>query len=119
MTAKRKPGETDDPHHSPDEGRRRFIAATISVGGLALLGRNALEVLADIDSTQLCFSRNHIWIKPEKKSWILGVTNHVQRTLGKVTCTYLPELNCKFSNDEKFGSIRSVDTFDLKMPVSG
>lgn len=113
-----------------DKGRRRFIAA--GIGGLALYAINGFARPVDIDPKKLLFSKDHLWMRSENGVWIVGVTNHLQSSLGDIVCFDLPccsdgckpeFLHCggSVSAGKKFGSLTSVSAsiIDLVMPVTG
>lgn len=99
------------------ESRRRFIAT--GIGGLALYAVNGFTRPAYIDPRKLRFSKNHLWLRAKDDSWIVGITNYVQSSLGRIKCINLPGRNADLSLNDKFGSLAAVAIFDLLAPVSG
>ncbi len=66
------------------------------------------------------FSKEHTWIKIEKKTGIIGISEFAQNQLGEIVYVDLPSVGDQFAQDEVFGSVEALKTVsDLYMPISG
>jgi len=66
------------------------------------------------------FNENDCWIKPERNTALLGITDYLQNAAADILFVDLPELGCKI---EQFGDIGSFESskkiLQLISPVSG
>ena len=69
----------------------------------------------------LKFTKDHEWLVGDGgNSFVIGITDHAQDSLGDVTFVELPEVGASFSRGEVFGVVESVKAAsDLYMPVGG
>jgi glycine cleavage system H protein len=69
----------------------------------------------------LKFTIDHEWLVHDcDNSFVVGITDHAQDSLGDVTFVELPEVGTSFSRGEVFGVVESVKAAsDLYMPVGG
>ena len=69
----------------------------------------------------LKFTKDHEWLVDDGgNSFVIGITDHAQDSLGDVTFVELPEVGTSFSRGEVFGVVESVKAAsDLYMPVGG
>jgi glycine cleavage system H protein len=69
----------------------------------------------------LKFTKDHEWLVQDNDiSFVVGITDHAQDSLGDVTFVELPEIGTSFSRGEVFGVVESVKAAsDLYMPVGG
>ena len=69
----------------------------------------------------LKFTKDHEWlVQDNDNSFVVGITDHAQDSLGDVTFVELPEIGTSFSRGEVFGVVASVKAAsDLYMPVGG
>ena len=69
----------------------------------------------------LKFTKDHEWLVQDcDNSFVVGITDHAQDSLGDVTFVELPEIGTSFSRGEVFGVVESVKAAsDLYMPVGG
>ena len=69
----------------------------------------------------LKFTTDHEWLVHDcDNSFVVGITDHAQDSLGDVTFVELPEVGTSFSRGEVFGVVESVKAAsDLYMPVGG
>ena len=103
-----------------NKARRGFLTNFIMcVGGIFLLGLNKIKPSANHTQARLYYSDNHTWVKASKNAYTVGVTNHVQDTLGRIGRADLPDVGTTFKAGEKVGIVGSKNVFDVLMPVSG
>jgi glycine cleavage system H protein len=69
----------------------------------------------------LKFTKDHEWLVDDGgNSFVVGITDHAQDSLGDVTFVELPEVGTTFSRGDVFGVVESVKAAsDLYMPVGG
>ena len=69
----------------------------------------------------LKFTKDHEWLVDDGgNSFVVGITDHAQDSLGDVTFVELPEIGTSFSRGDVFGVVESVKAAsDLYMPVGG
>jgi len=69
----------------------------------------------------LKFTKDHEWLVDDGgNSYVVGITDHAQDSLGDVTFVELPEIGTSFSRGDVFGVVESVKAAsDLYMPVGG
>ena len=67
------------------------------------------------------YTKDHEWVKKiDENSFLIGITDHAQDSLGDVTFVELPEVGSTFDAHEVFGVVESVKAAsDLYMPISG
>ena len=69
----------------------------------------------------LKFTKDHEWLVQDcENSFVVGITDHAQDSLGDVTFVELPQVGEQFDAKAVFGVVESVKAAsDLYMPVSG
>ena len=68
----------------------------------------------------LRYTKNHEWVKVEKTTATVGITDHAQHQLGDVVYVELPKEGDAVTKDETFGVVESVKAVsDCYAPVSG
>ncbi|QCC85810.1 glycine cleavage system protein GcvH [Desulfovibrio desulfuricans] len=66
------------------------------------------------------YTSEHIWLKADGDSYILGISDFAQNQLGEISFVDLPSAGCTFAAGKEFGSIESLKAVNaLFMPVSG
>ena len=67
----------------------------------------------------IIYSKDHIWLKPNGDSFILGITDFAQDLLGDIVYVEINK-NSDFKKDQALGSIESVKTAsDIIAPENG
>ena len=67
----------------------------------------------------IIYSKDHIWLKPNGDSFILGITDFAQDLLGDIVYVEINK-NSEFKKDHALGSIESVKTAsDIIAPENG
>lgn len=70
--------------------------------------------------TDLKYTRDHEWVRPTGKSWVLGVTAHAQESLGDVVYVELPKVGDSVSAGQPFGVVESTKAVsELFSPLDG
>ena len=70
--------------------------------------------------TDLKYTKDHEWLRPEGHEFLVGITDYAQRQLGDVVFVELPEPGRVLKQGESFGTIESVKAVsELFSPVSG
>ena len=69
----------------------------------------------------LLYTSDHEWVlRDDDDSYLVGITDYAQDSLGDVTFVEVPTVGSKFSKGDVFGVVESVKAAsDLYMPVSG
>ncbi len=68
----------------------------------------------------LCYSKEHTWVRIEGDEAIIGVTDYAQEEFGDVVFVELPAEGDTVTQGEPFGTIESVKAVsDLHAPLSG
>lgn len=68
----------------------------------------------------LLYSSNHVWIKIEGNTAIIGITDYAQQQLGDIIYIDINSLGNQLKLDEIFGTVEAIKTVsDLFMPVDG
>lgn len=66
------------------------------------------------------YSKNHLWLKTDKNTAEIGLTDYAVEKLGNIVFVNLPDVGDKISEGERFGDVESVKTVsDLISPVDG
>jgi len=69
---------------------------------------------------ELKYSKEHIWVRIESGSAIIGVTDFAQEELGLVSGVELPDDGDSLEQDDSFGSVEARKTVaELYAPFSG
>lgn len=69
---------------------------------------------------ELRYSKEHIWVRVENGTAVIGVTDFAQEELGLIACVELPEEGDDIEQDDSFGSIEGRKTVaELYAPFSG
>jgi glycine cleavage system H protein len=70
--------------------------------------------------SELKYTKDHEWVRPEGDEAAVGITDFAQRQLGDVVFVELPEVGRTLKQGEVFGTIESVKAVsELFSPVSG
>lgn len=68
----------------------------------------------------LLYTKDHEWIRVEKKVGVIGITDYAQKKLREVIYVELPNVNTKVKQKETLATVESVKaTSDIYAPVSG
>ncbi|MXO31544.1 glycine cleavage system protein GcvH [Apibacter sp. B3889] len=68
----------------------------------------------------LLYSSNHVWIKIEGNTALIGITDYAQQQLGDVIYIDVNSLGNQLKLGEIFGTVEAIKTVsDLFMPVDG
>jgi len=69
---------------------------------------------------ELKYSKEHIWVRVEGNSAVIGVTDFAQEELGPISGVELPEEGDEVEQDDSVGSIEARKTVaDIYAPFSG
>lgn len=69
---------------------------------------------------ELKYSKEHIWVRVENGSAIIGITDFAQEELGTISGVELPEEGDEIEQDDAIGSIEAQKTVaSLYAPFSG
>ena len=69
---------------------------------------------------ELRYSKEHIWVRVENGTAVIGVTDFAQEDLGLIASLELPEEGDDIEQDDSFGSIEGRKTVaELYAPFSG
>lgn len=68
----------------------------------------------------LLYTRDHEWVRQEKKFVVVGITDYAQKKLREIIYVELPHINTKVRVREVLATVESVkSTADVLSPVSG
>lgn len=68
----------------------------------------------------LLYTKDHEWVRPEKKHCFVGITDYAQKKLREIIYIELPHINTKIRAREVLSTVESVkSTADVLSPVSG
>ncbi|MDO5536166.1 MAG: glycine cleavage system protein GcvH [Desulfovibrionaceae bacterium] len=66
------------------------------------------------------YTAEHVWIKADGDSWLVGISDFAQDQLGEIAFVDLPSAGSEFAAGEEFGSVESLKSVNaLYMPVAG
>lgn len=66
------------------------------------------------------YSKDHVWVRPNKDAIIVGLTDYAQKELGEMSFVELPDVGMHVEADQEVCSIDSLkSTSDIYAPVSG
>jgi glycine cleavage system H protein len=69
---------------------------------------------------ELKYSKEHIWVRIEGNSAVIGITDFAQEELGPISGVELPEEGDEVEQDDSVGSIEARKTVaDIYAPFSG
>ena len=69
---------------------------------------------------ELKYSKEHIWVRIEGNSAVIGITDFAQEELGAISGVELPEEGDEVEQDDSVGSIEARKTVaDIYAPFSG
>lgn len=69
---------------------------------------------------ELRYSREHVWVRVEGDSAVIGITDFAQEELGAISGIELPEVGDEVEQDDSIGSIEARKTVaDIYAPFSG
>ena len=70
--------------------------------------------------TDLRYTTDHEWVRPEGAAWPVGITHFAVEQLGDITLVDLPKEGDMVTKGQRFGTIESVKSVsDLYAPLSG
>ncbi len=70
--------------------------------------------------SELRYTEDHEWLRPEGKSSRIGITDFAQDQLGDVVFVELPDVGRQVKKGEAFGVVESVKSVsDVFAPISG
>jgi len=70
--------------------------------------------------SDLRYTKEHEWVKPDGKGAAIGITNHAQELLGDIVFVELPKVGTEITAGKPFGSVESVKAVsDVYAPISG
>lgn len=70
--------------------------------------------------SDLRFTTDHEWVRPQGTAWRIGITGFATEQLGDITIVDLPVPGALLTKGQRFGSVESVKSVsDLYAPVSG
>ena len=70
--------------------------------------------------TDLRYTTDHEWLRPDGNSWRVGITQFAVNQLGDITIVELPAVGTVVTKGQSFGTIESVKSVsELYAPVSG
>ncbi len=68
----------------------------------------------------LYYTESHEWVKVDKDTAYIGITDFAQHELGDIVYVELPEVGDSISAGEAFGSVEAVKAVeDIIAPISG
>jgi len=68
----------------------------------------------------LCYSKEHEWVRIEGKTAVIGVTDYAQKSLHEVVYVETPKVDSQIEQFQSIGSVESVKSVsDIFTPVSG
>ena len=69
---------------------------------------------------ELKYSKEHVWVRIEQGSAVIGITDFAQEELGLISGVELPDDGDSIEQDDSFGSIEARKTVaELYAPFSG
>ena len=69
---------------------------------------------------ELKYSREHVWVRVEGESAVIGITDFAQEELGAISGIELPDEGDEVEQDDSVGSIEARKTVaDIYAPFSG
>ncbi|KAA0890529.1 glycine cleavage system protein GcvH [Oryzomonas japonica] len=69
---------------------------------------------------ELKYSKEHIWVRVEGNSAVIGITDFAQEELGPISGVELPEEGDELEQDDSIGSVEARKTVaDIYAPFSG
>jgi glycine cleavage system H protein len=69
---------------------------------------------------ELKYSKEHVWVRIEGDSAVIGITDFAQEELGAVSGVELPDVGDEVEQDDSVGSIEARKTVaDIYAPFSG
>lgn len=69
---------------------------------------------------ELKYSKEHVWVRVESGSAVIGITDYAQEELGAITGVELPDEGDEVEQDDSIGSIEARKTVaDIYAPFGG
>ena len=69
---------------------------------------------------ELKYSKEHVWVRVEGGSAVIGITDYAQEELGAITGVELPDEGDEVEQDDSIGSVEARKTVaDIYAPFSG
>lgn len=75
-----------------------------------------------MSSSEKClFNKNHMWCRlAEDGTYVVGISDHAQNSLGEITYVELPDCGVNITQDTALGLVESIKVVnELVSPVSG
>ena len=73
-----------------------------------------------MSTSEVLYSKEHVWLRISGDHITLGMTDFAQRALGDIVFVDLPEVGTRLSSGQVFCSLDSLEFFyQFLMPVSG
>ncbi|HUA18192.1 MAG TPA: glycine cleavage system protein GcvH [Bryobacteraceae bacterium] len=70
--------------------------------------------------SDLHYTKEHEWVRVERDTGVIGITDHAQEELGDIVYVDLPKPGARFERGGTLGSVESVKAVsDIYAPVSG
>ena len=69
---------------------------------------------------ELKYSKEHVWVRLEERTAVIGITDFAQEELGSVSGLELPDEGDEIEQDDSIGSVEARKTVaDIYAPFSG
>lgn len=69
---------------------------------------------------ELKYTKDHIWVKAEGDTAVIGLSDYAQNELGDIVFVEMPETGSKVTKGESFGTVESVKSVsDIVAPLNG
>lgn len=66
------------------------------------------------------YTAEHVWIKADGDTWLVGISDYAQDQLGEIAFVDLPATDTELEAGAEFGSVESLKSVNaLYMPVAG
>jgi glycine cleavage system H protein len=73
-----------------------------------------------MNPSDLHYTKEHEWVRVERDTGVVGITDHAQDQLGDIVYVDLPKPGARFERGGTLGSVESVKAVsDIFAPVSG
>ena len=70
--------------------------------------------------TNFRYTKEHEWVRVERDTAVVGITDHAQKELGDIVYVDLPKVGARVEQGKTLGSVESVKAVsDIFAPVSG
>jgi len=69
---------------------------------------------------ELKYTKDHIWVKADGDTAVVGLSDYAQNELGDIVFVEMPETGSKVTKGESFGTVESVKSVsDIIAPLNG